>query len=385
MNLSDLIHARTAPYSALSRKLQLGSWWYSTRALGFNMQAQTQSNWCWAATSTSVSHFYWFLSPWTQCKVAGAEQNLTTCCNSPVPGACNVPWYLDKALTRTHNLDHMVSSTVSFATVKSEIDAGRPVGARIGWSGGGGHFVCIYGYIEILGGIAEYFNIDDPIYGKSTITVADFKTKYQTTGSWTHTYITKSYIRFMPINPLLLSEEVLGRIQEKRPLAGILAGLSPERITDTSDRRLGLAHPVFTLGLHDLMRGEPRTVQTGVRVLEFSGDTPKAFYDVADAQTGDVQQVGADSPYLELLPRALASVGALGESERQYDLRLLHVPALNFEAVWLHTGNEADDKVIPLRGFHGFSAMQPISFHEALGKLHEAAKSVSQQDDSMGA
>ena len=384
MNLSDLIHADTQPYSALARKLLVGSWWYVTRALGFNMQAQTQSNWCWAATSTSVSHFYWFLSRWTQCKVAGAELNLTTCCDSPVPSACNVPWFLDRALTRTQNLVQMLSSTTSFDRIKTEIDAGRPVGARIGWSGGGGHFVCIYGYTQILG-ILDYFDIDDPIYGKSHLTVADFTSNYQTTGSWTHTYFTKSYIRFMPINPLLLADEVLAHIQEQRPLLGVKAGLPADKIEETKDRRLGLAHPIFTLGLHDLVRGEARATQTGVRVMEFSGETPKAFYDVADAQTGKVQQMAAGNPYLELLPRALDSVGTITEGERRFDLRLLRVPALNFEAVWLHSGNDAEDRVIPLRGFHGFAPMQAISFREAMDKLRQAAQTVNQQEDSMGA
>ena len=69
MNIGDLIHAETKPYAALARTLKIGSLWYATRALVFNMQAQTESNWCWAATSTSVSRFYCSLSPWTQCKL----------------------------------------------------------------------------------------------------------------------------------------------------------------------------------------------------------------------------------------------------------------------------------------------------------------------------
>ena len=40
-------------------------WLYSYLVLPFNMQAQTQSNWCWAATSTSVSRYYSIFSPWT--------------------------------------------------------------------------------------------------------------------------------------------------------------------------------------------------------------------------------------------------------------------------------------------------------------------------------
>jgi hypothetical protein len=278
----------------------------------------------------------------------------------------------------------MVSSTISFSKVKSEIDAGRPVGARIGWSGGGGHFVCIYGYIEILGGIAEFFDIDDPIYGKSTLRVADFTSKYQTTGSWTHTYFTKRYIRFMPIDSLPLSDLVLSRIHEQRRLLGIKAGLPANKIEETEGRTLGLAHPIFTIGLHDLARGEARATQTGARVIEFSGDQPKAYYDVGDAQSGEVHQMAAANPYLDLLPKALSSIN-VAQDDRRYQLRLLRVPALNFEAIWLHSGNEAEDQVFPLRGFHDFNPMQPVSLREAVEKLRHAAQSVAQQDDSMGA
>ena len=41
--------------------------------LKFTMQQQEQTNWCWAAASTSVSHFYDSSSAWTQCKVANTQ------------------------------------------------------------------------------------------------------------------------------------------------------------------------------------------------------------------------------------------------------------------------------------------------------------------------
>jgi len=384
MNLSDYLHATAQPYSSLQRKLQINHLWWLTRSLAFNMQAQTQSNWCWAATSTSVSHFYWWASPWTQCKVANGELNLTTCCQSPVPSACNVPWYLDRALTRTHNFVSIVSGTVGFDQVKAEIDAGRPVGARIGWSGGGGHFVAIYGYTQVLG-VLDYFDIDDPIYGKSHISVSDFTNNYQGSGSWTHTYFTKSYIGFMILNPLLLADEILQHIWEARPLLGVKAGLPPAEILSTQDRTLGLAHPIFTLTLHDLTTEHAAPAQTGVRVMEFSAETPQAFYDLADAHTGAVQQMSATSPYLQLLPRALAAVSGLQRGETRYNLRLLRVPALNFEALWLHAGEGEEDQVIPLRAFHGFAEFHPVPYHEAIEKLRHAAQSLGRQDDAIGA
>jgi hypothetical protein len=129
MNLSDLIHATSQPYSALQRKIDFHNWLFFSQSLAFNMQAQTQSNWCWAATARSVSHYYWFLSRWSQCNIACAELSLTTCCDAPVPDACNVSWWLAKALQRTQNFVS-VTGPVDFAAVKAEIDAGRPVGAR---------------------------------------------------------------------------------------------------------------------------------------------------------------------------------------------------------------------------------------------------------------
>ena len=156
MSTQEWVAATSRPYSSLIWDLD---WWgtlFKSRQLSFTMQAQTQSNWCWAATSTSVSHYYWFWSSWTQCRVVNAELGRTDACDSPVPAACNVPWWLDKALTRTDNFVS-ITGPASFSSVKAEIDAGRPVGARIGWSGGGGHFMCIYGYTTLLGLV--YFDI----------------------------------------------------------------------------------------------------------------------------------------------------------------------------------------------------------------------------------
>lgn len=377
MNLSDLIHATSQPFSAARRDLQIGEWLFHTRRLAFSMQAQTESNWCWAATSTSVSHYYWYGSPWTQCKVAGAELNLQNCCQSPTPGACNVSWYLDRALTRTHNFVSF-SGPVSFDQVRGEIDAGRVVGCRIGWSGGGGHFVAIYGYTKVL--TLEYFNIDDPIYGKSFLRVSDFTSHYQGSGSWTHTYITQSYIGHMFINPYLVDAELIRKIWGERPALSV--GEGAEKVLPTEGRSLGLAHPVYTLGLHDLATGERQAHQTGLRVLEVEGVALRAYYDVSN---DSVSQMSATGPYLHLFQQALEVIPGIAAGERQFDLRLLRIPALNFEAVWLHSGDGAQDQLIPLRGFHGLTAMHPIPYHEALDRLREPAQVAARQDDMMGA
>src|ERR1019366_3344269 len=137
-------------------------------SLPFNMQPQEQTKWCWAATSTSISLYYNANSGWTQCKVACKELNRTDCCDNSVPNPCNEDGYLNLALTITGNFVNIINSSVSFEEVQTEIQKGNIVGVRIGWRSGGGHFLAIYGCNSV--GSQNFFDVDDPIFGKSTPT-----------------------------------------------------------------------------------------------------------------------------------------------------------------------------------------------------------------------
>ncbi|HEX8738108.1 MAG TPA: papain-like cysteine protease family protein [Pyrinomonadaceae bacterium] len=159
-----------------------------TKNLNFNMQAQQQNQWCWSAVGTSTSLFYNSSSIWTQCSLANQQLGQTTCCQNGGSPACNQPWYLDRALQAVGNLDHLVGGTITYPQVQQEINAARPLGSRIGWAGGGGHFVILDGY-NTAG--AQFLSIRDPWYGSSTYTYTAFSTAYQGNGSWTHSYYTK--------------------------------------------------------------------------------------------------------------------------------------------------------------------------------------------------
>ena len=159
--------------------------------LGLDMQQQLQPNWCWSAVSTSVSHFYNQASAWTQCTLANAELGQAACCADGSTPQCNRDWYLDRALTRTDNLQSWVGNPVTLSDVEHEVNAGRPVGVRIGWSGGGGHFVVVDGYSDPGTG-PGFLNVEDPFYGKSRIPYSAFRNSYQGSGAWTHTYYTRS-------------------------------------------------------------------------------------------------------------------------------------------------------------------------------------------------
>lgn len=388
MNVAEYLSVTSRPYSALLQEISLLGKFYASRQLAFSMQAQTESNWCWAATATSVSHFYWLWSNWTQCRVANGELGHSDCCNSSVPSACNVPWYLDRALTRTDNFVSMTAGQAGFAQVRAEIDAGRPVGARIGWSGGGGHFMVIYGYSLVAG--VEYVDIDDPIYGKSHLTVADFAGNYQGSGSWTHTYFTKSFFK-MPIKYLIPDELVLRRIREARPLLSLKQekALSGDRqiLDEQAHASLGMAHRMYVVGLDSLFSEKGPSLQTvGLRVYEMSGDTVQAFFDVSEEAQPRLLQMSASQFHLKAFAHALPVALNLAEqSGAEGELRLLRVPALNFEALWISYAGAARDTLVPLRAVGKLTAYQPLPMDEAFDALREAARPLAQMDDSMGA
>ena len=156
----------------------------AANTLGFSMEPQQQTNWCWAATSKSVSHFFDSSSTWSQCGVAAACLS-EECCADPAP--CDVVYYLDIALTQTGNLRGTPSpGSLPLADVQAEIDNGCPIGCHISWSGEGGHFVVIHGYDIINGDV----DVSDPFYGSQTIPYSSFLASYRGAGAWDYTYLT---------------------------------------------------------------------------------------------------------------------------------------------------------------------------------------------------
>jgi hypothetical protein len=353
MSLDHLLESSTYFTSQALRSVDWSSLIYQFASVPFDMEIQTQTNWCWAATSTSVSHFYSPLSTWTQCRVAGAELNRTDCCNSTVPSACNVPWYLDRALTRTSNFDRMQSGTISYNEILTEIRAGRVVGARQGWSGGGGHFMVIYGASRI--GNSTYLDIDDPIWGKSTLSYDTFATNYQGSGSWTHTYFTKRR-RFLVLDFMIIPEYVVKWVDEQARLKHLRQGLPTSEFK--SDFALAVPHPVFSIGLDSAAKGKFDGHESGLRVLQMRGGQIEATldFDPEHAEAPKLQSTNSDAGFNASLARAFDLIAALPDESgkpqkgKGMELRSLKLPALYVEALWLHASDGKSDTVIVTRG-----------------------------------
>ncbi|RKE20898.1 papain-like cysteine protease family protein [Streptomyces sp. TLI_171] len=115
----------------------------TSRILNLTMQAQQQTNWCWAASGNTIATFYGYGYSQNQfCNLAFGRSVNSTCPNSQATlGDVQNALYRIGISTGSY-----VNGYLRYSTVQTEIDAGRPVETRIQWSSGGGHMNVLYGY-----------------------------------------------------------------------------------------------------------------------------------------------------------------------------------------------------------------------------------------------
>lgn len=150
---------------------------------------QEHDSWCWAAVAQGIDHFYRPASTLTQCQVASKQQGAGNCCADPTTDTCDRRWFLEKALCTVRCLDQgPVPGTLTFPDLKVRIQQAdpKPVCARIGWKGLGGHFVVIKGFLEEQ----QMLLIADPSDGECLVSFHDFTNAYHAFGAWTDHYFT---------------------------------------------------------------------------------------------------------------------------------------------------------------------------------------------------
>ena len=157
----------------------------AAKLLHFMMERQQQSNWCWAAAGTSTGNYFSPGSSFAQCGIATVCLGDNACCNTP--DVYNRYHRLDRALRAAHCFGRLDAGPELLENVKVAIEADRPVGVRIGWHGGGAHFVMLTGYDDANAAVA----VDDPHYGLSIVRFDAFPARYRSGGDWTHSYATR--------------------------------------------------------------------------------------------------------------------------------------------------------------------------------------------------
>jgi len=172
----------------------------SASLMGVDLQMQQQFNWCWAAVGTSTTLFCDATNPLTQCDLAGAflKQAPGFCCtgtNAAGP-QCNQTAFLSQVLTATDTLASFAQATLPLQSIRAQINNAVPIAARIGWDGGGGHFVMVTGIgpDDPRGDNFTLVEIEDPsqsYYGSHFVPYATLVRGYRGSGTWTHYYLLK--------------------------------------------------------------------------------------------------------------------------------------------------------------------------------------------------
>lgn len=156
-------------------------------SLAFEMQSQQWSNWCWAATASSISHYYDPEGHLPQDEIVGRALGL------PPPWIPDGSWNRDAPMLTGLRIVGCDNSTYSgyadLRQVLRQLDRANPVCVQIKWPSGNGHAVVIHGCWLDEGG-ADHFLVGDPGFGYSfAVPGSELRSDYlEQGGRWVQTY-----------------------------------------------------------------------------------------------------------------------------------------------------------------------------------------------------
>ena len=171
----------------------------SVAVMRFEVEKQRRGNWCWAAVTNSLLSFFKPEHEMTQCDIVrecfSATKGFETaedCCQHSKHEECNRTFKLVDALDLMGVLSSRCNYPLSLDEIREQLNEGVPIGVRIGWRGGGGHFVVItaIGPPDPKGDSHTWIRVADPKDPAAAyITYRTLKNRYKGEGKWTHSYL----------------------------------------------------------------------------------------------------------------------------------------------------------------------------------------------------
>ncbi len=122
-------------------------------SLPVTLHPQETNMWCWAASGQMVMDYLGH--DVSQCVQANNRFGLTSCCNTPTPGACvNGGW--PEFAKYNFDSQHTTNTALTWKQLTKEISTStdcskRPVCFTWHWNGGGGHMMVAIGYKTVDG------------------------------------------------------------------------------------------------------------------------------------------------------------------------------------------------------------------------------------------
>ncbi|MFJ4688710.1 papain-like cysteine protease family protein [Streptomyces sp. NPDC088789] len=115
----------------------------AAKRLNITMQAQLQTNWCWAAGGNTIAAYFGRNYSQNQFCNAAFNRSQNSQCPNNQATLGNVQTGLSWAGVRPGSY---INNWLRYPAVQTDIDQNRPIETRIQWSSGGGHMHVIYGY-----------------------------------------------------------------------------------------------------------------------------------------------------------------------------------------------------------------------------------------------
>jgi hypothetical protein len=144
------------------------------------IQAQQKNQWCWAGAGNTIAAYHGaVLSQLRFCQLAHGETG-RDCAN--LPGTLADPRRAFARLGFRSPGDYL-DRRISYAAVRTQTAAGRPVETRVGYRSGGGHTHVLYGY-DTSGGWVYW---GDPGAAKRYHWSAYGFYAHNSSFTWTHT------------------------------------------------------------------------------------------------------------------------------------------------------------------------------------------------------
>lgn len=155
--------------------------------LTFQMQTQKWSNWCWAATASSISQYYDCEDYVSQDEIVGRALGL------PPPWVSDESWNREDTMLAGLRIVGCDNSTypgsAELRQAMQQLDRRNPVCVQIKWPSEGGHAVVIHGlWLDENG--EDHYLIGDPCFDHSfPVPGSELRNDYlEYGGRWVQTY-----------------------------------------------------------------------------------------------------------------------------------------------------------------------------------------------------
>jgi hypothetical protein len=172
-------------------------------------------------------------------------------------------------------------------------------------------------------------------------------------------------------------------------ISGRAADVSKDVVSESGGSSdLVFPHDTYVIGLDALKKEEdPVPERSGTRVMESSSDHFSRIFDLHNIPKGEREaQMLIDAGYISSISEALSQIFGSDLDDEKFEVRLLRIPALYVDALWLHkSDNPIDDLFIAVQSMKLFEKNKLYDKSSFYKILKDAAKGYELNDDLLGA